>query len=103
MIKLTAHILDDSGFVFPSDENKINGNCSGDDAKSNRCKIENYFVVHYILVITCLLGGNNHGDHGDEDGAEDVDNWEDEVDPDGPLPVGLFPPQPGNAKHGETD
>ena len=38
MTKLTAHILDDSGFVFPSNENKVNRDCSGDDAKSNSCK-----------------------------------------------------------------
>ena len=40
MTKLTAHILDDSGFVFPSNENKVNRDCSGDDAKSNSCKTQ---------------------------------------------------------------
>ena len=53
--------------------------------------------------MTCLLGGNDHGDHSDEDGAEDVDNREDEVHLDRSLPIGLLPSQPGNAENGETD
>ena len=40
MIKLTANILDDSGFIFPSNENKVNRDCCGDDAKSNSYKIK---------------------------------------------------------------
>ena len=104
MIKLTANILDDSGFIFPSNENKVNRDCCGDDAKSNSCKIkQKYFKFLIIRSITCLLGGNNHGDHSDEDGAEDVDDREGEVHLDRSLPVWLLPAQPGNAEDGETN
>ena len=33
-----------------------------------------------MCVRTCLHRRCNHGDKGNEDGAEDVDDWEDEVD-----------------------
>ena len=104
MIKLTAHILDDSGFVFPSNENKVNRDCCCDDAKSNSCKIKEKIIqISLFPPVTCLLGGDYHGDHSDEDGAEDVDDWEGEVHLDRPLPVRLLPPQPGNAENGETN
>ena len=37
-LKLTAHILDNSGFVFPSNENKVNRDSSSNDAKANSYK-----------------------------------------------------------------
>ena len=49
MIKLTAHILDDSGFVFPSNENKVNRDCCCDDAKSNSCKIKQKIIQMSII------------------------------------------------------
>ena len=108
MNKLTAHILDDSWLVFPSNKNKVNRDCSGDDAKSNRYKSKQKIHIYLIFVIflrrlTCLLWGNDHGNHSDEDGAEDVDDREDEVHLDRSIPVGLLPPQPGNAENGETN
>ena len=52
MNKLTAHILDDSWLVFPSNKNKVNRDCSGDDAKSNRYKskqkIHIYILFFYV-------------------------------------------------------
>ena len=107
MNKLTAHILDDSWLVFPSNENKVNRDCSSDDAKSNRCKSINrkltFLIFFVVRPLTCFLGSYDHGDHSDEDGAEDVDDREDEVHLDWSLPVGLLPPQPGNAEDGETN
>lgn len=82
-----AHILDNSGFVFPSNENKVNRDSSSNDAKAN----------------SCLFRSNNHGDDSNEDGEEDVDNGEDEVDLDRPLPVWLLPPKPGNAEDSKAN
>ena len=50
MIKLTANILYDSGFVFPSNENKVNRDCCGDDAKSNSCKIKQKIYLFFNFL-----------------------------------------------------
>ena len=66
-------------------------------------KLTHLFFAIFPHPLTCFFWGNDHGDHGDEDGAEDVDDREDEVHLDLSLPVGLLPPQPGNAENGETN
>ena len=40
-----------------------------------------------LLPLTCFDWACNHGDNGNEDGCQDVDDWEDVVDFDGPLPL----------------
>ena len=39
------------------------------------------------VPLTCFNWACNHGDNGNEDGCQDVDDWEDVVDFDGPLPL----------------
>jgi hypothetical protein len=56
-----------------------------------------------ITPFTCLDRAGNHGDDGDEDGGNDVEEGPDEADLDGPLPLRVLPPQPGQAENSQTD
>ena len=49
-----------------------------------------------------LEGPGDHGDEGDEDGGQDVEDGPDQAHPDGPLPLRMLPPQPGDAEQGHS-
>ena len=49
-----------------------------------------------------LEGPGHHGHQGDEDGGEDVEEGSDQDNPDGPLPLWMSPPEPGNAEDGHS-
>ena len=50
-----------------------------------------------------LEGPGDHGDDGDEDGGQDVEDGPDQAHPDGPLPLRMLPPEPGDAEDGHPD
>ena len=55
------------------------------------------------IKITCFHRASDHGDDGDEDGGDDVEEWPDEADLDRPLPLRMLPPQPGKAENSQAD
>ena len=55
------------------------------------------------MMLACLDGTGDHGDDGDVDGGQDVEHGEDELHLDGPLPLGVLPPQPRQAEHRQPD
>jgi hypothetical protein len=83
LIKLTDHFLDEDWFVLPSNEDEVDRNTRGNDGQTHGC----------------FYRGGDHGDHGDEDGGNDVDDGEDQLHLDRPVPLRVLPPQPGDAEH----
>ena len=53
--------------------------------------------------LTCVHGFRHHGDHRDHDGGDDVEDGEDHVDLDRPLPLRVLPPQPRQTEHCQSD
>ena len=85
--KLTDHFLDEDWFVLPSNKDEVDRNTRGNDGQTHGC----------------FYGGGDHGDHGDEDGGNDVDDGEDQLHLDRPVPLRVLPPQPGDAEHSQAN
>jgi len=73
--------------IVIGDNNEVDGDSGEDDGTAN----------------ACLHGRCNHWDKSDEDGAEDVDYWEDEIDLDWPFPLRVLPSKVGQAEDGESN
>ena len=56
-----------------------------------------------MINLTCVEGLRRHGDDCDHDGSDDVDDGEDEVDLDGPLPLWMLVSEDGNTEDTEAD
>lgn len=54
-------------------------------------------------ILTRLVWTGEHWDHGDEDGADDVSDGEEQVDLDGARQLGLLPAEPRQAEDGHPD
>ena len=78
--RFTCEFAYDPGLVLPVNKEKVHGDSREDDDAAH----------------AGLEGFGNHGDDGDEDGGEDVEDGPDHVHLDGPLPLGMFPTEPRN-------
>jgi len=54
-------------------------------------------------MFTCFHGAGVHGNDGNVDGGQHVDDGKDEVDLNGPVPVWLLPAEPRQAEDGQAD
>ena len=52
---------------------------------------------------TCFYWASHHGYDGDVDSGEDVDDGEDQVDLDGPVPFWMLPAQVGKTEHSQSN
>ena len=64
---------------------------------------KNYLRISNLFLRTCIHRLRRHGDHGDHDGGNDVENWEDEVNLDWPLPLRMLISEDRNAENAEAD
>ena len=82
----TQDICNERWFLFPVDKDEV-----------DREGGEDHDAAH-----PGLEGPGHHGDEGDEDSGQDVEHGPHQAHPDGPLPLRMSPPQPGNAEHGHS-
>ena len=79
--------MDKLWLVFPRHKDEVDGNAGENDENAN----------------AGLHGAGDHGDDGDIDGGQDVQDREDQVNLDGPLPFRVLPAEPGQAEHCQTN